>query len=276
MRFFNDARFLVLLVFSFMVLASPALADYLLTYLERHDYDDGSYTTFYEKTNLETGQVDIIWFHTDVDGVHTAGTVNPTPDDPSSGMKGDYSSALILVLQSGGPMEAQEVDFWQSVLGKALTQTGSGDPLGEIHNPSDADNDTTGPAKPAQGATISDDMARLIEQDIEALRAAVADTNWYQINGGSASQQLKNKLVRGGPPPGGGGGDDGGIPGAPNKPEADDPTGGDGPFEDLPGPPELVNPNPVARAGGAAAVVSPTPPPAVPTPPPAPSRMRTP
>ncbi len=259
------------------MLASPALADYLLTYLERHDYDDGSHTVFYEKTDLETGAVDIIWFHTDVNGVHTAGTVNPTPDDPS-GMKGDYDSALILILQSGGAMEAQEVDFWQSVLGKALTQGGSGDPLGEIHNPSDADNDATGPARPAQGATLDNDIVRQIEEDIEALRAAVADTNWYEINGGSASEQLKNKLVRGGPPPGGGGGGGGddGVPGVPNKPEEGDPTGGDGPFDDLPGPPELVNPNPVARAGGAAAVVSPTSPPAAPTPAPAPSRMRTP
>jgi hypothetical protein len=111
-------------------------------------------------------------------------------------------------------------------------RTGHGQGKAPVHNPNP--DDSSGPSTPPR---------KLDPPDFDPGEGfAGGGSGWFNPNGGSPAAQLKKHGKKRGDQ---GDGDDG----------SSDPTNGDGPFVDLPGPPELVNPSPVASTAGHRAVV---------------------
>lgn len=131
---------------------------------------------------------------------------NPSPESPSSG-EDDLGTRIALLKQRGGAGEVP-VDDSKTVLGKELLSRGAG--LVPVWNPGDVMNESY------DGA------------------GGVGGFPGFDPNGGSFSSQLKNASKHGSSSD-----DDHGDD--PDRPE-------DGGFwgDDMPGPPDLVNPNPVA------------------------------
>jgi hypothetical protein len=154
---------------------------------------------------------------------------NPNPEDASSGMKGDYDSAVSLAKQNSelkGIVGGIEYDWANTPIGRHQTGSGKGKIPAHNPNPSDSEGAST-PPRPLE------------PPDFDPGKGSVGGgSGWFDPNGGSPAGQLKkNGKKRGNQ----GDDDDGGS----------DPTGGDGMFGDLPGPPELVNPDPVSFAAAA-------------------------
>ncbi len=148
---------------------------------------------------------------------------NPNPEDSSGNMKGDYDSAAALAKQNSelkGIVGGFEYDWADTPIGRHRTGSGNGQIPAHNPNPGDSSGASTSPRP-------------LSPPDLDPGSGSVGSGNgWFNPNSGSPAGQLKkNGKKRGNQ----GDGDDGGS----------DPTGGDGMFGDLPGPPELVNPNPV-------------------------------
>jgi hypothetical protein len=177
-------------------------------------HEDGTMT---EYVINDKNEIIEIWLY-DEDGNIRAGGFydNPNPDDPSSGMKGDYDSAMALAKQNAWMkgVLGEEIDFNQTPLGKH--RTGKGQGLLPVHDPSDGY---------SPGSNAPPDRA---EPPAFDWGGGVAGGGWFDPNGGSPAEQLKK--------PGNKGGND--------DDNDNDPTNGDGFFGDLPGPPELVNPAP--------------------------------
>ena len=135
---------------------------------------------------------------------------DPNPDDPSSGEKGDSSMRQQLLKQLGGKL-VMETPFGKTILGKELTASGQG--LDPVWNPAD--------------------VANGFEHDGNG---GGSGGGGFDGTGGSIQSWLKNQAGKGG-----GSDADGDDP---------DKPGDVGIFGDeMPGPPELVNPNPVREVG---------------------------
>lgn len=133
---------------------------------------------------------------------------NPNPEDPSSGNKGDSATLQQLLKQSGGRVE-MTVQFGKTWLGQNLNASGSG--LDPVWNPGDF-----------AGGYQHDGYG------------GGGSGGGYDGTGGSIASWLKNQAGKGS-----GADDDGDNP---------DKPGDVGIFgEELPGPPELVNPNPTRQ-----------------------------
>ncbi len=183
---------------------------------------DGMVETVYDKE----GNIVEQWFY-DRYGTLQSGIFfdsNPNPDDSSSGMKGDYSSAVPLAKQNSelkGIVGGFEYDWARTPIGRH--RTGSGNGKIPAHNPNpDDDNGASTPPNPLKPPDFDPGSG-----------FGGGSSGWFNPNSGSPAGQLKKHGKKRGNQ---GGGDDSGS----------DPTGGDGMFGDLPGPPELVNPNPVS------------------------------
>ena len=161
--------------------------------------------TVFELYMNEKGETYVIAYETD-------GTIsgNPNPDGSDDGMGLSKEEIIDLARKLGIGGEIEE-EFWDSPLGKMVTADGDG--LIPVYNPGD---DLAGYMNPEGGG---------------------GGGGGFDPNGGSFSSQLKKKGGSGG---GGGSGDDGEDG---KGDDSDDPTEIGG--EELPGPPELVNPSPV-------------------------------
>ena len=174
----------------------------------------------------------------DKDGTYTLAKTgvkgNPTPDDPSSGPKGDRESQVALAKQNGGGDVWGERDFWKTPAGKDLGGGGKGP--GPVINPSDDDPVKGGTGNPSLG---QEDLGK--PQIIDKTGSLGSGKGGgFQFNAGSPGEQLKKPGGPGGPPGGNQSGSD-----------DDDDKGSDKPPPGSNyGPAELVDPlgPPVARS----------------------------
>jgi len=217
--------------------SNPALAYYnepVAFYVQQDG--SGEYTVLYEKfKNPNTGEMNYRWVHYDSDdNVIASGWINPDPTGDGGTEPGDEKSRLNLLLQKGGPLNMTPA-FAKTPLGKLLISKGTG--LVPVYQPSDDEG-----GDPSTGAGGSSDLDVKTELEPENFG------NWggipYDPSMGPIEEFVKSKLGKGPPPETG---DDG------DGDSSDEKLGTDSGvlFGDLPGPPELVNPDPVTRDGAA-------------------------
>jgi hypothetical protein len=146
---------------------------------------------------------------------------NPSPDDPSSGGKGDQDMLLDLLKQKGGGgIAGPTLD--QTPLGAKLTGAGKG--LGPVHNPGADD----APAGQSPSSITLQDPNKIFEEAFEG--AGYPTGPGFDGNGGAMGGQIADAIRRG-KKGGQGGGDNNENP------------ANHGFYDDsMPGPPELVNP----------------------------------
>ncbi|MFQ5733819.1 MAG: hypothetical protein ACE5KM_17920, partial [Planctomycetaceae bacterium] len=158
---------------------------------------------------------------------------NPNPDDGTT-TPGDISSWKALLKQKGGGM--QEPGFEKTPLGRYLARKGKG--IGPLHNPNG--DDSGGGPSPGNRLEFEDPLDDALGTGIGHL----GSPGGIDGNGGPIRGQLKNLGRKKGtgrdPAEGSGGGkpQDGGLWGP-----------------EMPGPPELVNPNPARTSRDAFVLV---------------------
>lgn len=159
---------------------------------------------------------------------------NPNPVGGEGGGTGDPKNAvkdsLALILQNGGA-GPKEVEFWASPLGKALTSKGMGSKYNQSSQPGPNDN----PGGPGTGAPNKDNLGKGIKEAGIGQGGQIGGIEFQPNSGGVKEFANKNKGKKG--KKGGGG-----------KPSKSDSVGQGAMWGDLPGPPELVNPDPVTRS----------------------------
>ena len=175
---------------------------------EWHD-NDGSYIEIWKN---DDGSL-FIWGH-DADGEQWSYTVddNPNPyDESTTSGPTSVQDIIDLIKKAHGEGLQMDADFWGNVLGKGMTDRGDG--LIPVYNPADRTyDDGTG------GGT------------------------GFDPNGGGFGDQLGHGGTPGGQSSGGA------VKGEHEDDDFGTETPKTGLFEDeMPGPPELINPNPVAR-----------------------------
>lgn len=197
-------------------------------------HDDGSYTKLIEKFTNKDGKIRYKWEHYDNDeNLIEWGYVNPNPEGDGGTEPGDEKSRLNLALQKGGEL-IMTAEFTNTPLGKYLIGKGTG--LVPVYQPSD--DESGGPSTGMTGTSLLDAKDQM-ETKLPA--GFLADIP-YDPNSGSVQEYFMSKLPKGPPPETDTGGDDDG---------SNDKLGTDAGvlFGDLPGPPELVNPDPVTSSG---------------------------
>lgn len=174
--------------------------------------DDGTMVEFYKN---DDGSL-FVWITT-ADGEESSYTFddNPNPNDDSPSTGPMTKEAIIeLIKKYGGEGLQAEQDFWGNSLGKSLTEQGGG--LIPVHNPSD--------------------LGKVYEDGVGG------GVGGFDPNGGGFIDQLRNNDAPGGQASGGQ------EKGEHSEDDFGTETPKTGMFEDdMPGPPELINPNPVGR-----------------------------
>ena len=179
------------------------------THIIEYHNEDGSVIEIWQDNNGK-----LYAWGTEADGEQWSYTFddNPNPDDPSSS-DGPMTPEKIkeMIRKYAGEMSKPEEEFWDNFIGKYMS--GNGDGLIPHYNPSDS------------GQAYDD---------------GTGAGGGFDGNGGDILDQMR-------------GHGSGGASGGQDKGEHADDTYGtetpkDGMYEDdMPGPPELINPNPVLR-----------------------------
>lgn len=228
-------RFLIALAFAgaFVITAGisdPAVAGYTVTGVKVFNYDDGTVGVMTLVTNDKTGQQGVLWTLIYADGHYDQGKIvlkgnpNPEGDDTDSV---DVKELAKHLKQKGGPLKMITA-FEKTKVGKHLTGKGKG--LGPVSQPG-----VGGDSGPSTGANPDDLFGNKDLFPENNGGGKVGGIPFEPNSGGPKEFVHKNKGKKG------------------KKDEsshADKKTGiGQGAFfGNLPGPPELVNPNPVARS----------------------------
>ncbi len=190
----------------FVSMGTPSSA-HADTWLDEWHDQDGSHIEIWEDDN---GYL-YVW-GVEADGENWVYTFNenPNPDDPSSNDSPLTPEVIKELLKKyGHEMNAEEEDFWGSFLGHYLSDKGDG--IVPVHNPSDLANEYDDGAGGGVGGG-------------------------FDGNGGDFVEQMKRN---------GGGTPDGGDDEDRDDYGTEAPK--DGMYDDvMVGPPELINPNPVA------------------------------